>query len=181
MIKVKLIAILSIVALQIGCAVFPVTRTYFEPNIEDGKPTRSSSCGYNMTAEDSLERDIDDFHIKVSPFYEEGQPLSATILFRYSAGDMELQPEQFELHSMPDGGVYKPNDISRTIYGPDKTHPYYSIWVHLKYPVVSEKLEAIKFMFPATAIKRNGININLAPFRFKKVKKSDVYYGSINC
>src|SRR3990172_42044 len=181
MMKIKHVVLFFIVTLQIGCVVFPVTRTYFEPNIEDGRPTRSSSCGYNRTADDSLERDSDGLHIQVSPSYQPGSPVSVTILFQGSVGDMDLQPEQFELHSVSDGSIYKPSDISRNVYRPDKSHPYHSIWIHITYPVVSEKLQGIKFVFPNGSIMRNGVSINMNPFRFNKVTKSYLYYGSINC
>lgn len=177
----RLFLIVVLAAFQFGCVVFPITRTYFEPNLEDGKAQRSSSCGYNRTAHDSLERDVDDLHVLVSPSYQEGRQLSVTFLFRFPSGDTGVRPELFELYSLSDGKTYKPVDIRNNVYGPDKTHPYTSIWVHLKYPVISENLESIKFVFPVDSITRNDLSVNLAPFRFNKVKKSDVYYGSINC
>jgi hypothetical protein len=173
--------VLMVTVFLTGCVILPVSRTYFEPNIVDGQAERSSSCGYSRTAYDSLVRDVDGMNIHIIPNYREGHFVAVTILFQYPSGDMTVQPEEFELKSLSDGRTFKPTDVNRHGWGPDKPHPYLTTSFYVTYPVMSETLEGIELIFPAGTIIRNGLTVNLAPFRFNKVTKFDIYYGSINC
>lgn len=164
----------------LGCVVYPTQRTYFEPNAMDGVPTPSQSCGYHNAKNDALVREVDGLHIQVTPHLEEGKPLSVTVLFRApTAADVSL--EKHELRSLVDGATFLPVSQKITTYAPDKTHPYYSRWVTLQFQPVPEHLTEIAIVFPIGSVSLNGQVFNLAPFRFRKVTRSDVYYGSINC
>ncbi len=104
-----------------------------------------------------------------------------TVLFRTPQGGIVVTADQFELRSSNDGLSHKPVDIKTNLYTPDKSPPYYSRWVHLKFLPLSEQLDQITFVFPQGSVLVNGHAVELAPFRFRKVERQDVYYASINC
>lgn len=164
----------------IGCVVYPTQRTYFEPNAMDGVPTPSRSCGYHNTRNDALIRDVNGLHVQVSPRLNEGKPVSVTVLFR-AASIPDVSPERYELRSVTTGATFLPVSHKVTAYKPDKTHPYNSSWVTLQFQPVPEQLSEIAIVFPPGSVSLNGRVVELAPFRFHKTTKSDVYYGSINC
>ncbi len=77
--KRYLLLIISLLTMLAGCVAYPVTRTYYEPNPNDGDLTATSGCGYHTTKNDSLERIIDGVTIHVMPEYVDGENLKVTI------------------------------------------------------------------------------------------------------
>ena len=176
----KVYFIVPLLMLPVGCVVFPTTRTYFEPNPEDGTPVPSSSCGYHRASKDSLSRDIQGIHVQVTPIYEKRKPLSAMILFRYVDGHVDVRPSEFQLRVLPNDTVITPAETKVTYYERDNTHPYRK-WVYLNYAMAGDDVAGLSFLFPEGTVSRNGDTVKLARFRFEKTTKSDIYYGSINC
>lgn len=164
----------------VGCVAYPTQRTYFEPNAADGIPTPSRSCGYHAAKNDALVREVDRLYVQVSPHSDEGKPLSVTVLFRASSAP-DVSPEKYELQSAADGSTFRSLSHKVTAYKPDKTHPYYSIWLTLQFQPLPEQLNEIAIVFPRGSVSLNNREVELAPFRFLKTKKNDIYYGSINC
>src|SRR5690242_16859545 len=83
-----------------GCIVYPVNRTYYEPNPTDGTPIRSVSCAWHRTANDGLERHIDGTNttLSVFPAYKEAEPLRINVMIRGSSG-VQLEGDKAELHA----------------------------------------------------------------------------------
>jgi hypothetical protein len=173
------LSILAAVAMA-SCVVYPTQRTYFEPNGQYGTPTPSTSCGYHNARNDALVRDVTRLHVQVSPHLMEGKPLSVTVLFRGSSV-ADVSPEKYELRSLPSGLAFRPISHKINTYMPDRSHPYYSRWLHLEFSAVPEELNEIAVVFLSGSVSLNGQVVDLAPFRFSKTTKNDIYYASINC
>jgi len=156
-----------------GCAVYPTTRTYFEPNKEDGTPTRSTSCGYHAAANDSLERKIGGVSVFVSPRYKEGGNLSISVSLHYDEEDVVIDGSEITV-AVNDEASYLPTDVVVNRYEKDNTHPN-RIFLHLIYAVPSESVNELSVTLPRI------VNKSSSPFRFKKTTRSDIYYASINC
>jgi len=162
-----------------ACVVFPVTRTYFEPNAADGSPTPSRSCGYYRTAKDGLEREVDGIVIGVHPTYLKDEDLLITVSFHYEKGDVSLDPDEISM-STDSGHTYRPKHWEVEIYAKDKSHSYRK-WLFLEYPVISSELDNLNVNFSSSAVLLDQKALGIGPFRFKKITKSDVFYGSVNC
>lgn len=170
---VRLKSFWLVVLLISGCAVYPSTRTYYEPNSEDGTPTRSASCGYHAAANDSLERQVGGVSIGVSPHYKKGSNLSLTVSFHYDEDHIDID-KNLIMVTVNGGHSYSPMNIVVNSYEKDNTHPN-RIFIHLSYSVLSEDVTELSVALP------NLASHELKPFRFKITTKSDIYYASINC
>ena len=167
------LSIWLIAFLMSGCAVYPTTRTYFEPNKEDGTPTRSTSCGYHAAANDSLERQIGGVSVVVSPRYKEGGNLSLSVSLHYDEEGVVIDGSLITV-AINGGASYHPTNVIVNSYKKDNTHSN-RIFLHIFYAVPSESVTELSVTLP------NIMNKPSSPFRFKKATKSDIYYASINC
>lgn len=175
-----LLLVFAIASTGFGCAVYPTTRTYFEPNPIDGEPVPSMSCGYHRASNDSLKREIDGVQIVVTPRYQDDADLAVAISLQYQEGVLTNDPEQFELRSPRTIQAIKAKVSQANAYNADQTHPRRE-FVHIRFPIKASLLKHIEIVMPPESILRNGKPMHLAPFRFQKVQKNDVYYASINC
>jgi len=165
----------SLLTLLVGCVVAPVSRTYYEPNPADGIPSRSASCGYHRAAEDQLKREIEGITLSVLPRYKEGQPLAVYVLLGRTSKTVELDPKKFEVRF----GAAAVGEHPATTTVKD-AGPYFLKSIAYDFSP-SLAAEDIAVTFLPGFIKLDGKEIPVAPFRFRKVTKLDVYYGSINC
>ena len=164
-----------------GCLVYPIERTYYEPNFEDGELSSSQSCGYHRTSKDSLRREIDGLTVFVSPYYKAGNNFSVSISFRSRENDVTVKPEDFILKDRDTNQEFNPVQIDSDLYKPRTNLLYYTIGLSLEFPVRSENISAVSIIFPKGSVLRNDKDLKVERFRFTKTKKSDVYYASINC
>ncbi|MBT1065197.1 hypothetical protein KJY73_16525 [Bowmanella sp. Y26] len=164
-----------------GCAVYPTSRTYFEPNPEDGTPRSSSSCGYNAAKNDSLLREYENFELSVTPHYKEGEDLQVTVLVQSKEKNVIINTSKIELFSSLNEGVVLALEANKTYYEPRSNWPYHMEWHHIIYPAKSESLNSFSIIFNSGSILLNGQAIEIKEFRFNKTKKNDIYYASINC
>ena len=141
----------------------------------------SRSCGYHATRNDALARDLPGLHVQVAPSLEQRKPISVTILFRSKDGDVQVTAQQFLLKAGANGVSYAPVDVKRTYYGPDKARPYHSLWFTVTFEPTSNELNEIALLLPGDSVLLGGQALALEPFRFRKVQREDIYYGSINC
>lgn len=169
-------AIISAVLVS-ACVVLPVNRTYYEPNPADGKLVRSTSCGWHRTANDTLERYIDGTNttISVLPRYEEEKPLLVHLLIRGSSG-VELNAERVELRVGSSKSAVQPRKVEVS-----DARPYFYKSIELTFPPSVSAEEEIAVVLLPGFLTVDGIRMVTTPFRFRKVTKGDVYYGSINC
>jgi hypothetical protein len=158
-----------------GCVVAPMTRTYYEPNPADGKPIRSTSCGWNATALDALQRDLKEIAVSVFPKYEKGRPFRVHVLLGRTSSSMELDPRKLELRTSSENAKIPPDTTNAKAAG-----PYFSRSIDYTFPASFDADEIVVTFLPGF-IKLDGKEIDISPFRFKRATKSDVYYGSINC
>ena len=158
-----------------GCVVVPMNRTYYEPNAADGTPIRSSSCGWNATSRDALERDVAGVTVSVYPTYEPGRPLRIYILLSRSDKTVEIVQENVEIKVGDGPQKYRPTAVKIKDAG-----PYFFKSIDYEFPIADSASE-IAVVFSTGFIKVNGHDMEILPFRFNRVTKSDVFYGSINC
>ena len=168
-----------------GCVVYPTTRTFYEPNSADGRAQNRSSCGFNKT-HDSLERGIDGAIIQVSPGLERepqalGQTLTVSISIITDPSHAIVKPELIELRS-PQSGIARRGTVDRyKVDGPRPGWAHDTHWITLTFDLPAGTGTDISIEIPSQALTVNGNMTALAPFRFARVTKKDIYYGSINC
>jgi hypothetical protein len=159
-----------------GCVIAPVRRTYYEPNPADGTPTRSASCGYNRTANDGLERSFDGMTISVFPEYKEGRPLRVYVLLGRTTKAIEVNPDKVQLRIGTSTAAFWPTKVDV-----QDAAPVFYKSIDLTFSAAAPEAQEISLVLLPGFITLDHIAVELAPFRFHKVTKMDVYYNSINC
>lgn len=122
-------AVAIFLALLSGCVAMPMNRTYYEPNPADGTSIRSSSCGWNATALDALERDIGGMVISVFPRYEKGKPLSIYVLLGKTTKSVDTNFEMIELKAGDSAASVLPITMNTKSAG-----PYYFMSANYVFP-----------------------------------------------
>lgn len=169
-----------------GCAVYPTSRTFYEPNAEDGKLENRNSCGYTNTR-DSIRRVVEGIEIALSPSEEKlSSPypvsLPISISFTYRTPGVQVNYSKIVLRTEPEGVVNEGRVLKayenpiRRIDGEFNIQRGY-----LLFPEPSGVPERITIIFKPGALSVDGRAIPVLPFRFSRVTRNDVYYGSINC
>jgi hypothetical protein len=171
-----------------ACTFYSTDRTFFEPNTDDGKPTKSSSCGFRLS--DALERQLPEALILVAPLYDhesrarsdEGhkRPLMISVLVRTPDRAVNVNPQAIELRTEV-GRVYQPTHWRRQAYGLMPNQPHWNEFVTLTYTLDAAELRDVTIAFRRDAVAVKGKLLEIRPFRFTKVTKPDSYYSSINC
>ncbi len=169
-----------------GCAVYPTTRTFYQADPADGTPQNRTSCGYTNT-KDSVLRVVQGVEIFISPGTEELPANAVPSLvvqmgFSYPDGMANVVVDSAKIHVEVDGVTLKPEVVSASDRVDRRSKGYYRwISMQLRYPPPSGLTDQVKFVFQPGALQIDGHVVSVAPFRFSRVTKSDVYYGSINC
>jgi len=179
--RIIYIILFSVVLTGTGCALYPTSRTYFEPNQSDGELAPSMGCGYHAAKHDSLIRKLGEVTINVTPYYKEGEELQVIVLFQEREDSVVVNPEHIEVKSSSAQNPIPPSTIKQANQPPRSNWPYYMKWNYLTYPLLSESLDEISVIFNHESVLVNNEEITLKKFRFKKTTKSDIYYASINC
>ena len=171
----KWATIAAVLALMVGCIAIPKSRTYYEPNSADGKLIQSASCGWNTTALDAIERDVDGITLSVYPKYDNEHPFRVYVLLGRTSKMVGIDPDKLEVRFSDGAASVRPSTSSVEDAGP---YAFKSI----NY-VFSSSLEAseIAITFLPGFIRLDGKDNETIQFRFRRVTKFDVYYGSINC
>jgi len=175
------IILLSVVLTSTGCALYPTSRTYFEPNPSDGELAPSMGCGYHAGKYDSLVRKLGEVTLNVTPYYKEGEELQVIVLVQEREDSVVVNPEHIEVKSSYTMNSIPPSTTKQTIQPPRSNWPYYMKWNYLTFPLLSESLDEISVVFNQGSVLVDNEAIMLKKFRFKKTTKSDIYYASINC
>jgi hypothetical protein len=177
-----LIALLAIAA----CAAYPTSRTFYEPHASDGTPTNRTSCGY-VNTRDSIRRTIDGVEISISPAHENiGQPhpasLPTSIGFTYRRAEVQVDLSKIRVRTEPDGATFEGEILEQRVR-PTRRMEGEFLWNRgqLLFPKPAGLSEGITYVFLPGALQVGGREIVVSPFRFTRVTKQDVYYGSINC
>lgn len=172
--------VLACFALAIGgCAIYPTSRTYFDPDLSDGTPAASMGCGYHRAREDSLEREIADLRLKVTPRFEDRKPLGLTVWLVDQDGSAELNGNQITVQTSDK--TFMAVSVDPGERAPRNKTPYFEKWVNVTFPAEAGAASAISLVFRSGSLRKNGKIIEVQQFRFTKVTKIDIYYLSINC
>lgn len=175
----KLSVLLAAIALALtlsACVVFPTNRTYFEPNAADGKPIQSASCGYHRTANDGVSGLIGTVEIEIFPAFADDRPLQVHLRIPRSSPQADLLPELIVLNATGQAPEIHASTTTRQRAG-----PYFNSVVDLVFPVEAGKLTDFSIEFLRGSVSVAGTPQDAARFRFSKIQKTDIYYGSINC
>lgn len=179
----SLVAALSIAALQLaGCVVYPTSRTFYEPTATEGSLRNQTGCGYIRTR-DTVERRIGDLTLAVMVGSEKEPDarhatLEVTLILAGREGSWRFNPEYLMLvlttpptSLRPSSATHYPSQVPR------------SHWIRstLIYPEPAGLVDQVELRFEPGALALRGNAIDLAPLHFNRVKKSDFYFGSINC
>jgi len=167
-----------------ACVLYPTSRTFYEPNVADGKPVNRASCGY-MTTHDSLERDIGGAVVTISPSEESqasspGMLLHVYISIQSAPGAIAVDPTLIQLQTPLHGTPIAGNVLSHATDGPRPGWPYDTHRIDIDYPGSAETEISLVFQSGAV-VSRSGADMHVEPFRFRRVTKKDMYYGSVNC
>ncbi|MGD9729977.1 MAG: hypothetical protein AB7V39_26865 [Nitrospiraceae bacterium] len=158
-----------------GCVVVPMNRTYYEPNPADGTPIRSASCGWHATARDAIEKDVDGITISVFPRYDAGHHLRFSVRLGRTTKAVDIDPEKIEISLGNSATGVRPETTSMRDAGP---YSFKSIDYGLS---SSPDADEIAITLLPGFIKLDGQDNETTQFRFRRITKPDVYYGSINC
>lgn len=139
------------------------------------------SCGYHRAHNDSLTRDVDKLRFTVFPEFRKGKRLSVTVAVLFERGALQLSPEKWEVRTTPEDRTVTAVVERSESQPPDISHPYHTEWRHLEYAVSSDEPNDVTFVLPPGTVIFDGNPVDVAPFRFSKVTKWDIFYGSINC
>lgn len=174
------------VAILGACATYPVTRTFYEIDPTDGTPKNRASCGY-INTKDSAQRIVEGIEIFIAPGKEDvgsnpepRLPVWMSFYLPDEMGDVAVNPAKIGV--VIEGTVLPPEVLSSTERLARRSQGNYkSKWLELRYPPPSGTADRVTFLFQSGALLLNGQPVAVAPFRFSRVTKSDIYYGSINC
>ncbi|MDP1928442.1 MAG: hypothetical protein Q8K62_08025 [Thiobacillus sp.] len=169
-----------------GCAVYPASRTFYEPNAADGKLENRTSCGYTNTR-DSIRRTVEGVEIWLSPSDEKlsapyPTSLQTNISFTYRISGVQVDFSKIVLRTEPEGVVIGGQVLS-TYERPTLRidGEFQRQTGQLLFPAPAGVPEQITIIFKPGALTVDGRVIPISPFRFSRVTRSDIYYGSINC
>lgn len=169
-----------------GCAIYPTSRTFYEPNPADGKLENRTSCGYTKTR-DSIRRTVEGIEISLSPSEEKlsipyPTSLQTYITFTYRIPGVQVDFSKIVLRAEPGDAVIEGRVLNayerptRRVDG-----EFYIKVASLQFPEPAGVPEQVTFIFKPGALMLDGRAIPVLPFRFTRVTRDDVYYGSINC
>jgi len=177
----RLLVLLFIVT---GCTI-PVNRTYFQPIItKETKAHISNYAGYHKTAKDALWGTIDGITIKVKPWLNKGKDIYVSITFIYEKGPLDIQANNIILISS--NKRYRPisSDIEDrkhiTFENRDNVGDARISFIHVEYPIISDKLDELEIEIPNFIFKNKKIDSKKLHFKFKKVTISDIRFYTIN-
>ncbi len=95
-------------------------------------------------------------------------------------GDIAVDPSRVEV--VVDGEALKPEVVANTEHPSRRSQGNYKwLSLQLRYPSPSGLKKHLSVVFQSGAVLLNEHSVAVAPFRFSRVTKSDLYYGSINC
>lgn len=158
-----------------GCVVMPMNRTYYEPNPADGTPIRSASCGWNATALDAVKKNVDGISISVYPTYDAGHPFRFSVLLGNTTKVAHIDPEKIEIRFGNSPAGVRPETTNMR-----DASPYFFKSIDYGFSS-SPDVNEISITFLPGFIRLDDLDIETTQFRFRRVTKPDVYYGSINC
>jgi hypothetical protein len=164
LVKALLPALMAL--LTAACLVLPVRTTYYEPNALDG--TLEQTTGVSKR-KDTVGRAVDGLAVHVRADSTPGNAMTVGIHLSWRDEAIEVNPNLIELQAAADGTTFQALSVSRRNARSDESHRS-SDWITLTFPD-SAAANDIAVVFAAGAVKKNGTDLPLNPFRFTRVSK----------
>jgi hypothetical protein len=178
-----------------SCVLYPTSRTFYEVDPADATPQSRDACGYSRN--DSAVRFVQGIEIGITVgairIQENPDPvLDVGVSFSFPEELTGIAVDPKKVWINVGGDLLQPSSVeSRESHNlridPQgarfdfKRKPYIWMFNELVYPPPSGLQDNLTFVFQSGALQIDGDDVYVAPFRFYKVTKSDLYYGSINC
>ena len=170
-----LVIAISLATLQsTGCALYPTSRIFYEPAATEGTLRNQTACGYLHT-HDTVERRFGHITLAVTVGSEKEPQtrhptLAVTLVVDGPSDSWTLSTNSVLLVL---------NDPPTTLR-PSSSDQWFDRWT-LTYPTPAGYSDERRAGFEPGALVEKGKPIELPPMHFHRVKKTDVYFGSINC
>jgi hypothetical protein len=180
----RLATLLILVVQLAGCAVYPASRVFYEPTASEGTLRNQTGCGYLHT-HDTVERRLGDISLAVMVGSEK-EPnarhamLEVTLVIEGPTNSWNLSTEMVSLILNAPAATLRPSS-SATQAGPGPTSNQQFIRWTLTFPEPAGLADKVEVSFEPGALSVRGKPIDVGPLHFNRVKRSDVYFASINC
>jgi hypothetical protein len=180
--KFAILAMLLLAVSQAGCAIYPVSRTFYAPREADGKLRNQTACGYLRTR-DTVEITSGDITVAVTvggAKVPENSHAAVTVVIDVQGptGSANLRTQDVLL-TLP-LATLRPS-VSSSVASPGSNSSRQVIRWTLTYPGPAGLSDNVEVHFEPGALTEDGKPINVGPLHFKRVKETDLYYGSISC
>lgn len=177
-----------------GCAVFPKSHTVFEPISSEGTLIDPKPCGYMFTNNVLLVIDNPNYTFETMAYADEPEK-DLRIFFRIVPASTAVQVD-FNYICIKiegsDGNEMKPKKVTRheygtsiddieTVTGPEILEKETDFFYFIEFPVSQNSVEGFELIFHSEAITNGDTPLVINSVKFKKTKKTDIYFGSINC
>jgi hypothetical protein len=180
-----LLASISIATIQLGgCVVYPASRTFYEPTAAEGALRNQTSCGY-LHKHDTVERRIGDMILAITVGSEKEPDarhatLKVTLVLEGQAGSWNLMTEGVRpvVNASPE--TLRPSSSTLRSGPGSATNQQFIRWT-LTYPEPAGLADKVELDSEPGALTERGKAIDVGPLHFNRVKKADIYFGSINC
>ncbi|WP_260260297.1 hypothetical protein [Vibrio intestinalis] len=172
----KPLIVALLVLLQVGCVVYPTTRSYYQPiPFENQTKVKSQSCGYHKAAEDGLMSVWRQNEVRIYPNNDVTSPVSFTVVVDGLSNQQQWHEFGFELKDAR-GKLWQPSSV--TLSHIRQEEGALRAWINVEFSLSQQPenatLQNIEFM-----LQKDEKPIESYRFEFKQV--SDIYYSSINC
>jgi len=174
----RLFALAGAACLLTACTAYPMSRTFFEPMSDEGQLENQPGCAFLHTR-DTVQIQVGSIKLSVLVGPEraptERQPdLNVTLTFDAPAANWDLNTDKVVIVPGRSGKVLR-RDLATDSMVAKATR-----WT-LHYPEPAGLEDRIEVRFEAGALVVGGVAVEPEPLHFRRVKKSDVLFGSFNC
>lgn len=187
-------AIFMLLFLINGCAVFPKSHTVFVPISSEGTLIDPEPCGYMFTNNVQLVIDNSNYTFETMAYADEPDK-NLKIFFRIVPKFNEIKVD-FDYICIKiegsDGDEMKSTAVTKHEYGttienieavttPEILEKETDFFYFIEYPIFQKSVEGFDLIFHNKAITKGDAAIVIDSIKFEKTKKTDIYFGSINC
>lgn len=162
----KTLLLVSVSLVPAACLVVPVRSTYYEPNAMDGTPEQSVGVSKRR---DTVGRAVDGLAIHVRADSTPGQNLVVGIRLSWHDEFFEVAPNLIELQAVAAGKTFQAQSLTNRNAHSQESHQS-SYWITLAFPDTASADE-IAVVFAPGAVKKDGVDLSVKPFRFTRVTK----------
>jgi hypothetical protein len=188
----RTIAIFILLITLTGCVVFPTSHYIYEPISPMGKVVDPEPCGYMFSNNVLLVIENSDYKLETQayPDITEGK---LKIYFRIvpSADPIKVNFDMIQL-IVGNGEKIKPISVTRHAFGKpcnnidhvagaENLSKATNIFYDMEFAVGQQSVEEFVLHFGEEAVSMSNKQLSVDAVKFRKSKKKDIYYGTINC